>query len=267
VLPGVATVILGGQRRYAMRLWLDRDRLAAFGLAPQDVEAALTRQNVEIPAGRIESSQREFTVLAESDLRTAEQFNEMIIRESGGYAVRLKDVGVARLGAVDERSIIRVNGNDALGLGIVKQSTANTLSVAQAVKAEMEKIRPTLRDGMKLAVAFDSSIFIERSIKSVYRTMGEAILLVVIVIFVFLRSLRSTMIPFVTIPVSLIGAFFFMYLMGFTINVLTLLGLVLAIGLVVDDAIVVLENCHRHIEMGKDPRRTARARSRSRSWP
>ena len=262
VLPGVATVILGGQRRYAMRLWLDRDRLAAFGLAPQDVEAALTRQNVEIPAGRIESSQREFTVLAESDLRTAEQFNEMIIRESGGYAVRLKDVGVARLGAVDERSIIRVNGNSALGLGIVKQSTANTLSVAQAVKAEMEKIRPTLQDGMKLSVAFDSSIFIERSIKSVYRTMGEAILLVVIVIFVFLRSLRSTMIPFVTIPVSLIGAFFFMYLMGFTINVLTLLGLVLAIGLVVDDAIVVLENCHRHIEMGKAPRQASADGSR-----
>src|SRR5262245_7526613 len=261
-LPGVATVILGGGRRYAMRLWLDRDRLAAFGLAPQDVEAALLRQNVEIPAGRIESSQREFTVLAESDLRTAEQFNEMIIRESGGYPVRLRDVGTARLGALDERSIIRVNGNPAMGLGIVKQSTANTLSVAQAVKAEIEKIRPTLQDGMKLAVAFDSSIFIERSIKSVYRTMGEAIGLVVIVIFVFLRSLRSTMIPFVTIPVSLIGAFFVMYLMGFTINVLTLLGLVLAIGLVVDDAIVVLENCHRHIEMGKDPKQASADGSR-----
>jgi multidrug efflux pump len=261
-LPGVATVILGGGRRYAMRLWLDRDRLAAFGLAPQDVEAALARQNVEIPAGRIESSQREFTVLAESDLRTAEQFNEMIIRDSGGYPVRLRDVGTARLGALDERSIIRVNGNPAMGLGIVKQSTANTLSVAQAVKTEIDKIRPTLQDGMKLAVAFDSSIFIERSIKSVYRTMGEAIALVVIVIFVFLRSLRSTMIPFVTIPVSLIGAFFFMYLMGFTINVLTLLGLVLAIGLVVDDAIVVLENCHRHIEMGKDPRQASADGSR-----
>jgi multidrug efflux pump len=261
-LPGVATVILGGGRRYAMRLWLDRDRLAAFGLAPQDVEAALARQNVEIPAGRIESSQREFTVLAESDLRTAEQFNEMIIRDSGGYPVRLRDVGTARLGALDERSVIRVNGNPAMGLGIVKQSTANTLSVAQAVKAEVDKIRPTLQDGMKLAVAFDSSIFIERSIKSVYRTMGEAIGLVVIVIFVFLRSLRSTAIPFVTIPVSLVGAFFFMYLMGFTINVLTLLGLVLAIGLVVDDAIVVLENCHRHVEMGKDPRQASADGSR-----
>ena len=256
-LPGVASVILGGGRRYAMRLWLDRDRLAAFSLTPQDVESALRRQNVEIPSGRIESSSREFTVLTDADLRTAEQFNSLIIRESGGYAVRLRDVGQARLGAVDERSVVRVNGNPAMGLGVVKQSTANTLSVAQAVKAEIERIRPTLVEGMKLAVAFDSSIFIERSIASVYRTMAEAVALVVLVIFVFLRSLRSTAIPFVTIPVSLVGAFFFMYLMGFTVNVLTLLGLVLAIGLVVDDAIVVLENCHRHVEMGKDPRQAA----------
>jgi multidrug efflux pump len=256
-LPGVASVILGGGRRYAMRLWLDRDRLAAFSLTPQDVESALRRQNVEIPSGRIESASREFTVLTDADLRTAEQFNGLIIRESSGYAVRLRDVGQARLGAVDERSVVRVNGNPAMGLGVVKQSTANTLSVAQAVKAEIERIRPTLVEGMKLAVAFDSSIFIERSIASVYRTMAEAVALVVLVIFVFLRSLRSTAIPFVTIPVSLVGAFFFMYLMGFTVNVLTLLGLVLAIGLVVDDAIVVLENCHRHVEMGKDPRQAA----------
>jgi multidrug efflux pump len=261
-LPGVASVILGGGRRYAMRIWLDRDRLAAFSLTPQDVEAALRRQNVEIPSGRIESSQREFTVVTEADLRTAAQFDDLIIRESGGYPVRLRDIGAARLGALDERGVVRVNGNPAMGLGVVKQSTANTLSVAQAVKAEMERIRPTLAEGMKLAVAFDTSIFIERSIKSVYRTMAEAVLLVVVVIFVFLRSLRATAIPFVTIPVSLVGAFFFMYLMGFTVNVLTLLGLVLAIGLVVDDAIVVLENCHRHVEMGKDPRQASADGSR-----
>ncbi len=256
-LPGVASVILGGGRRYAMRLWLDRDRLAAYGLTPQDVENALRRQNVEIPSGRIESSRREFTVLTESDLRTVEQFNNLIVRESGGYAVRLRDVGQARLGAVDERSVVRVNGNPAMGMGVVKQSTANTLSVARAVKDEVERIRPGLPEGMRLAVAFDSSIFIERSIASVYRTMAEAVALVVLVIFVFLRSLRSTAIPFVTIPVSLVGAFFFMHLMGFTVNVLTLLGLVLAIGLVVDDAIVVLENCHRHVELGKAPRQAA----------
>ncbi len=253
-LPGVASVIVGGERRYAMRLWIDRDRLAAYGLTPQDVEAGLRRQNVEIPSGRIESSQREFTVLTEADLRSPEQFNEMILTESRGYAVRLKDVGEARLGALDDRSVVRVNGNPAVGLGIVKQSTANTLSVASAAKAEMARLQPVLPAGMSLAVAFDSSVFIDRSIDAVYHTMAEAVVLVMLVIFVFLRSLRATLIPFVTIPVSLIGAFFFLFLMGFSVNVLTLLGLVLAIGLVVDDAIVVLENCHRHIELGKDPR-------------
>jgi len=256
-LPGVASVIIGGERRYAMRLWVDRDRLAAYGLTPQEVENALRRQNVEIPSGRIESAQREFTVLTEADLRSEAQFNDMILAESGGYAVRLRDVGRARLGALDERNVVRRNGNPGVGLGIVKQSTANTLSVAHAVKAEMARVQPTLPEGMQLGIAFDSSIFIEKSIAAVYRSMGEAVLLVVLVIFVFLRSLRATLIPFVTIPVSLVGAVFFLHLMGFTINVLTLLGLVLAIGLVVDDAIVVLENCHRHVELGKDPRRAS----------
>jgi multidrug efflux pump len=261
-LPGVASVIIGGNRRYAMRIWLDRDRLAGYGLTPQDVENALRRQNVELPAGRIESSQREFTVLAEADFRSAEQFNGMIVTQSSGYPVRLRDVGTARLGALDERSIIRVNGNPAVGLGIVKQSTANTLSVANAVKQELERVSRDLPEGMKLQVAFDSSVFIDRSIDAVFRTMLEAVALVVLVIFVFLRSIRSTLIPFVTIPVSLVGAFFFLYLLGFSINVLTLLGVVLAIGLVVDDAIVVLENCHRHLEMGKSPAQAAADGSR-----
>ena len=256
-LPGVASVIIGGERRYAMRLWIDRDRLAAYGLTPADVENGLRRQNVEIPSGRIESSQREFTVLTEADLRTPAQFDDMILTESRGYPVRLRDVGQARLGALDERSVLRVNGNPAVGLGIVKQSTANTLSVANAAKAELERLKGTLPEGMSLLVAFDSSVFIERSIEGVYRTMIEAVLLVMLVIFVFLRSIRATLIPFVTIPVALIGAFFFLFLMGFSVNVLTLLGLVLAIGLVVDDAIVVLENCHRHVEMGKDPRQAS----------
>ena len=256
-LPGVASVIIGGERRYAMRLWIDRDRLAAYGLTPQDVENGLRRQNVEIPSGRIESSQREFTVLTEADLRTPAQFDDMIVTEARGYPVRLRDVGQARLGALDERSVLRVNGNPAVGLGIVKQSTANTLSVAKAAKAERERLQGVLPEGMSLQVAFDSSVFIERSIDGVYRTMIEAVLLVMLVIFVFLRSVRATLIPFVTIPVSLIGAFFFLFLMGFSVNVLTLLGLVLAIGLVVDDAIVVLENCHRHVEMGKEPRQAS----------
>jgi multidrug efflux pump len=252
-LPGVASVIIGGERRYAMRVWLDRERLAAYGLTPQDVEDALRRQNIEVPSGRIESTLREFTVLSESDLRTPQEFNDLIIREANGYPVRLRDVGRAELGPLDERNRLRVNGQAAVGMGIVKQSTANTLSVARAIKAELPRLQAALPPGMVLDVAFDTSVFIEKSIESVYEVMAEALLLVVLVIFFFLRSLRATLIPFVTIPVSLIGAFFLIWIMGFTINVLTLLGIVLAIGLVVDDAIVVLENIHRHIEEGMRP--------------
>jgi len=261
-LPGVSNVIIGGERRYAMRLWLDRDRLTAYGLTAQDVENALRRQNVEIPSGRLESAQREFTVQTEADLRSEREFDALIIGEVRGYPVRLRDVGRARLGALDERNIVRVDGNPAVGLGVVKQSTANTLEVARAVKLERERLAAQLPEGMRLFVAFDSSLFIEESVRAVYRTLAEAVILVVLVIFLFLRSLRATLIPAVTIPVSLIGAFFLMWLAGFTVNVLTLLGLVLAIGLVVDDAIVVLENCHRHLEMGKDPRQAASEGSR-----
>ena len=256
-LPGVASVIIGGERRYAMRIWLDRERLAGYGLTPQDVEDALRRQNVEVPSGRIESRNREFTVLSETDLRTPAQFNRLIVREVNGYPVRLSDIGRAELGAQDERNIVRVNGNPAVGMGIVKQSTANTLAVAQAVKNELPKIAAALPPGMNVGIAFDTSVFIEKSIQSVYMVMAEALLLVVLVIYFFLRSVRATLIPFVTIPVSLIGALFLIWLMGFSINVLTLLGIVLAIGLVVDDAIVVLENIHRHIEEGMPPLKAA----------
>ncbi|HSA45404.1 MAG TPA: efflux RND transporter permease subunit [Candidatus Competibacteraceae bacterium] len=256
-LPGVASAIIGGERRYAMRLWLDRDRMAAYGLTPQDVENALKTQNIELPSGRIESRQREFTVLTESDLRTPEQFNDLILKETKGYPIRLRDIGYAEIGAVNERNVMRVNGNPSVGLGVVKQSTANTLSVAQSVRALLPSLTASLPEGMKITVAYDGSIFIEKSIEAVYRTMIEALVLVVAVIFLFLRNWRATLIPFVTIPVSLIGAFIFLYALGFTINTLTLLGLVLAIGLVVDDAIVVLENIHRHIEEGLPPFRAA----------
>ncbi|MHB1143268.1 MAG: efflux RND transporter permease subunit [Thiobacillus sp.] len=252
-LPGVASVIIGGGRRYAMRIWLDPNRMAALGITVQDVETALRSQNTELPSGRIESQMREFSVLAETDLRTPAEFERVVIRDSGGVLVRLADIGRAEVGAEDERNIVRVNGRAAVGLGIVKQSTANTLEVARAVKAELPRLEAALPEGMQLKVGFDSSIFIEKSIDAVYTTMIEAMVLVVGVIFLFLRNWRATLIPFVTIPVSLIGAFIFLYAMGFTINVLTLLGLVLAIGLVVDDAIVMLENIYRHIEEGMPP--------------
>ena len=256
-LPGVATVIIGGERRYSMRVWLDRDRLAAQGLTAQDVEEALRRQNLDSPGGRIESTSREFTVLAETDLRSTEAFNNMIIREVGGYPIRLKDVGYAAPGPYENRKIVRVNGREALGLGVVKQSVGNTLAIAQAVREIMPRLRATLPEGMDMKVAVDTSEFISSAINSVYKVMVEALILVVLVIFLFLRSVRATLIPAVTIPVSLIGAFFFLYVLGFSVNVLTLLGIVLAVGLVVDDAIVMLENIHRHIEEGLSPYQAA----------
>ncbi|MBI3452575.1 MAG: efflux RND transporter permease subunit [Rhodospirillales bacterium] len=252
-LQGVAEVRIFGERRYAMRIWLDRARLAAYSLTPQDIETALRRQNVEVPAGRIESATREFTVLSETDLRTPEQFNDLIVKEATGYLVRLKDVGKAEIDARDTRVIARFNGNNAVAIGIVKQSTANPLDVSKAVRKALPAIMQGLPEGLNIDVAYDSSVFIERSIDNVFRTIGEAILLVMLVIFVFLRSFRAVLIPLVTIPVSLIGAFALMLLFGFSINTLTLLALVLAVGLVVDDAIVMLENISRYVEQRMNP--------------
>ena len=265
-LSGVAEVSLFGDREYSMRIWLDPERLAAYQLTPQDVELALRRQNVEVPSGRIESLQREFTVLAETDLRTPEQFNDLIIKEANGYLVRLADVGHAELGALDERRIVRFNGKPAIALGVVKQATANPLDVSNAVNKMLPTIRASLPAGMQVKVAHDKSVFIAESIKNVYETIGEAILLVVLIIFLFLRSVRATLIPLVTIPVSLIGAFALMYVFGFSINTLTLLALVLAIGLVVDDAIVMLENIYRHVEEGMPPVKAALLGSREISF-
>ncbi|ANX03249.1 efflux RND transporter permease subunit [Immundisolibacter cernigliae] len=256
-IPGVATVLIGGERRYSMRVWLDRERLAGYGLTPLDVETALRRENIEVPSGRIESTEREFTVLSETDLRTPAQFDEMIIREVNGYPVRLKDVGHAALGAEDERSGIRVDGLPAVGMGVVKQSTANLLEVARAIKLMLPEIQAALPPGMQFKIGTDRSDFVEESINAVYRTLFEALALVVVVIFGFLRSPRATLIPFLSIPVAIIGAFFFLYALDFSINILTLLALVLAIGLVVDDAIVVLENIYRRIEDGLSPREAA----------
>jgi multidrug efflux pump len=265
-LPGVAEVRLYGDRQYSMRIWLDPERLAAFELTPQDIEVALRRQNVEVPSGRIESLQREFTVLAETDLRTPAQFNDLIIKDANGYLVRLADVGHAELGALDERRIVRFNGKPAVALGVIKQATANPLEVSQEIQKILPSITASLPDGMQVKVANDKSVFIAESIKNVYATIGEAILLVIVIIFLFLRSVRATLIPLVTIPVSLIGAFALMYALGFSINTLTLLALVLAIGLVVDDAIVMLENIYRHVEAGMQPVKAALLGSREISF-
>lgn len=252
-LPGVAEVSINGERRWSMRIWLDRARLAAYNMTPQDIENALRAQNVEVPAGRIESADREFTVLSETDLRTVDQFENMVLRDEGGYLIRLKDVARVELGAEDERRLTRFNGKSSIGLGIVKQSTANPLDVSKEMQKVLPSIESGLPEGMKIDVAYDSSIFIDKSIQSVYRTILEAVVLVALVVFFFLRTARATIIPLVTIPVALIGSFALMLAFGFSINTLTLLAMVLAIGLVVDDAIVMLENIFRHIEEGKSP--------------
>lgn len=254
LLPGAADVRIGGERKYAMRIWLNRDKLASYRLTPADVEDALRRQNIEVPAGRIESKQREFSVVSQTDLTTPSEFEDIIVRTVNGYGVRLKDVARVELGPAAERTSVRFNGQNAVSLGVIRQATANPLELAAYVKAEVPKLNEELApQGVKISISVDNTLFIERSIKSVYTTIGEAIVLVALVIFVFLRSFRASIIPLVTIPVSLIGAFALMSLAGFTINTLTLLALVLAIGLVVDDAIVVLENIYRHIEEGMKP--------------
>jgi multidrug efflux pump len=252
-LPGVANVLLFAERRYSMRVNVDRAKLAGLSITVQDIETALRAQNVEIPAGRIESLSREFTVLSQSDLNTPEQFREVILRKApNGHLIRLGEVAHIAYGPLKERSIARFNGKPAIALGVVKQSVANPLDISSAIRAALPAIQKDLPHGMVLSIAFDSSVFIDQSIDNVFTAVFEAILLVVLTIFFFLRTARATLIPLVTIPVSLIGGFALMYLMGFSINILTLLAFVVAIGLVVDDAIVVLENIHRHIEQGMD---------------
>ena len=259
-LPGAANVRVFGERKFAMRIWLDRERLAAFHLTPQDVEDALRRQNVEVPAGRIESESREYSVVAKTDLTQPDQFADIIVKQAGdakgSYPVRISDLGRAEIDAASERSTVRFKGKPAVALGVIKQATANPLTLSRALRAELPKVTSELPEGMRVEIAYDSSVFIDRSIEAVFSAIAEAIVLVLLIIFFFLRNVRATLIPLVTIPVSLIGAFALMFILGFTINTLTLLALVLAIGLVVDDAIVVLENIYRHIEEGM-PRREA----------
>ena len=251
-LNGVSQVRVGGQQRYAMRIWLDRDALAARGLTAGDVESALRAENVELPAGRIESSERDFTLRVERSYLKPEDFAQIPLgKGNDGYVVRLGDVARAELASSERRAYFRSNGVPNVGLGIVKTSTANSLDVARAARAEAEAIQKSLPEGTRIFVAFDSTIFIEAAVDRVWATLFEAIALVLLVIWLFLGSLRAALIPAVTVPVCLIAAFIALYAFGFTINLLTLLALVLCIGLVVDDAIVVLENIQRRADLGE----------------
>ncbi len=252
-VTGVADVRIFGERKYAMRVWLDPDKLAGYKLTTQDVEDAIRRSNLELPAGRIESQQREFSVTSQTDLIRPGQFAEIVIKNVSGSPVKLRDVARVEEGAADERSAVRLNGREAVAVGVIRQATANPLVLSKGVREMIPRLQADLPPGMTVDIANDNSVFIDRSVRNVYRTIAEAVALVALVIFVFLRTVRASIIPIVTIPVSLVGTFALMALAGFTINTLTLLALVLAIGLVVDDAIVMLENIYRHIEEGLDP--------------
>lgn len=256
-IRGVASVDPFGGGSVEMHLILDPVRLNAYQITAVDIAAALKRQNIKKPAGRITGEEREFNVTTTSALTTPTQFNNMIIAEREGKIIRLKDVGFAELSTENKRFASRYNDKNAVSLGIIKKSIANPLDVKQGVLEKLDQIKERLTPGVKLEISSDKTIFIERSIDHVYRTIAEATFLVIIVVFGFLRSVRASLIPLVTIPVSLIGSFALMYAFGFTINILTLLALVLAIGLVVDDAIVVLENIYRYIEEGMKPMKAA----------
>jgi len=267
ILPGVARVLIGGERRYAMRVWLDPGAMAAHGVEAQDVRDAIRRNNLQLPAGELEGTTRKLTVDADATLDDPRLYEELVIREDGDAPVRIGDVGRVELGSADYQTITRFNSHPIVGLGIVRQSRANELAVARAVRAELPGIRAALPGGASLDVAVDNTIFVAASLVEVAKSLGIAFAVVVLVNLFFLRSGTTTTIAAVAIPVSMVGAFAVMRAFGFSVNVLTLLALVLAIGLLVDDAIVVLENVYRHQETGESPMRSARRGAREVGLP
>lgn len=249
VVNGVAQIRVGGGQSYAMRIWVDRVQLAAHRLTVGDIEQALRAENVELPAGNIESRKQQFSVRLDRVFVDPANFRQLVLkRGEDGHLVRLGDVATVIKGTTEYRLDFRGNGQPMVGIGITKQSTANTIDVARGAKAVADRLNPTLPEGMEIKQSYDSSVFIEEAINEVYATLAIAIILVILVIYLFLGSARATLVPAVTVPVSLIATFIILMVMGFTVNMLTLLALVLAIGLVVDDAIVVLENIHRRME-------------------
>ena len=253
-LPGVGRAEIFGERRYAMRIWLDPAELVSRGLTVQDIQAAVASRNVEIPAGRIESQRREFSVRSLGELKTPNEFENLTVSNRAGQLVKLRDVARVELGPEDDRVVLRYNGVSAIAIGVVRQSKANLIEVSDAVSAELPNIRLVLPEGVEIAIGFDSARFVRRSIEEALDTLMLTGALVVIIIFVFLRNVRATIIPGLAIPASIVAAFGLLYFIGFTINNLTLLALILSIGIVVDDAIIVMENAYRHQEkLGETP--------------
>jgi multidrug efflux pump len=253
-VEGVGTADIIGAREYSMRIWLDPQKMAARNVTVQEISNVLNQQNVSVPAGQIKSTARNYTIIPNTRLQNAQEFNNLIIRDEGnGQVVKFSDIGKVMVGPLDEDTIVRVDGKPAVLIGIVAQPTANPVNVSRDVIKLLNRFQKTLPQGMTAHVVYNKAVFIDESIKQVYHTLFEAVVLVVLVVFGFLGSFRSTSIPIVTIPLCLIGTFGLIYAMGYSINTMTLLALVLAIGLVVDDAIVMLENIHRHIEEGMSP--------------
>jgi multidrug efflux pump len=251
-IPGVARVEVAGGGLYKMNLKLDPVKLAAYNLTVAEVQKSIRTQNFEKPAGKIVTSEREYLVTTLANLETPQEFNNLVVSNKDNHLVRLKDIGRAEESADDKKTRMRFNGRLGVSIGIIKQSVANPIDVTRDIKAALPRIIERLPDGVKLHIGKDSARYIEQSLYAVYRSIFEAMILVILVVFLFLRSTRAAIIPLVTIPVSLIGALFLMYVFGFSLNTFTLLSMVLAIGLVVDDAIVVLENIYRRIEEGME---------------
>ncbi|MEE2859342.1 MAG: efflux RND transporter permease subunit [Pseudomonadota bacterium] len=257
-LPGVANTSIYGERAPSMRIWLDQSRMAGYGLTTGDVIAALQANNVELPAGEIETDARQLQVLAETRFTSADAFRQVVLRDDGTRPLRLGDIARIEQGAEETETLFRSNGVVALGMGVLPQAQSNTVAISNAIRAEIERIRPTLPEGMSLRVTSDEAVFIESSLAQVLKVFAEAVALVTAVIFLFLGSMRLSLVPVVTIPISALGAGLGMLALGFSINILTLFALILAIGLVVDDAIVVLENIQRHRAMGASRAEAAR---------
>jgi multidrug efflux pump len=252
-IPGVANVQIWGEKKYSMRLWLDPAQLAAYHLSPIDVKNALARENIELPSGIIEGNNTELSIRTIGRLQTVDQFNDLIISEDNGSVIRLKDIGHAELGAENLRTILKKDGVAMVGVVLVTQPGANNIAIADEFYKRLDQIKKSMPSDLKVGIGFDVTRYIRDSISEVEQTIFLAFSLVVLIIFLFLRDWRTTIIPIIAIPISLIGAFFIMYAANFSINVLTMLGIVLAIGIVVDDAIVVLENIYAKVEEGMSP--------------
>ncbi|WP_443913895.1 efflux RND transporter permease subunit [Phocaeicola plebeius] len=252
-IPDVSSVSIWGEKRYSMRLWLDPVKMAGYGITPVDVKNAINDQNLELPSGSIEGNTMELTLRTMGQMHTAKEFNNIILKEQNGQVVRFSDIGYAELGPADIKSYMKMNGVPMVGVVVIPQPGANHIDIADAVYERMEQMQKDLPDDVEYTYGFDNTRFIRASIAEVESTVYEAFVLVIIIIFLFLRDWRVTLIPCIVIPVSLIGAFFVMYVAGFSINVLTMLAVVLSVGLVVDDAIVMTENIYIRIERGMKP--------------